>query len=103
MVLDVVKSIEGVPIRLTDERWYDHILEQHSYMSGFYNEVLSAVENPEFISRGNKGTKIAIVNLGWRRWIHVVYREISKTDGFIISAFIDKEFNKNKTIWKRDN
>ena len=86
--MDVVESIDGVPVRLTDERWYDHILEQHPYMSGFYNEVLSAIDNPEFIARGQRGTKIAIVNLGRRRWIHVVYREIGKIDGFIIAAFI---------------
>ena len=100
MILDIVKSIDGVPIRLTDERW-EHILENHSYMSGFYEEILNAVSYPEFITRGNKGTKIAIVNLGRRRWLHVVFREINQSDGFIISAFIDEVFEKSKVIWSR--
>ena len=76
MILDIVESIDGVPIRLTDERW-EHILENHSYMSGFYEEILNAVSYPEFITRGNKGAKIAIVNLGRRRWLHVVFRELT--------------------------
>ena len=102
MILDIVKSIDGVPIRLTDERW-EHILHGHPYMSGFYQEILIAVSFPEFITRGNKGVKIAIVNLGRRRWLHVLYRQINQSDGFIISAFIDEDFEKNKIIWSRHN
>ena len=45
MILDVVESINGVPIRLSDERW-EHILSEHPYLSGFYDEILSAIENP---------------------------------------------------------
>ena len=29
MILDVVKSKDNVPIRLTEERWFDHILQLH--------------------------------------------------------------------------
>src|SRR5687767_14757018 len=100
MILDIVESIDGVPIRLPDERW-GHILDEHPYMSGFYQEILNAVSKPEFITRGNKGMKIAVVNLGRRHWLHVLYRQISQADGFIISAFIDEDFEKNKIIWSR--
>ena len=100
MILDIVESIDGVPIRLTDERW-EHILDGHPYMSGFYEEILKAVGYPEFITRGQKGAKIAIVNLGRRRWLHVAYRETNQSDGFIISAFIDEYFEQNKVIWSR--
>ncbi len=34
MNLDIVKSVNGVPIRLTFERWYEHILVRHPFMSG---------------------------------------------------------------------
>lgn len=34
MILDIVESIDGIPIRLTDERW-EHILVGHQLMSGF--------------------------------------------------------------------
>ncbi len=100
MILDIVKSINDVPIRLTDERW-DHILDGHPYMSGFYEDVPNAISYPEFIIRGNKGVKIAVVNLGRRRWLHVFYRELNQSDGFIISALIDEYVEKSKILWSR--
>lgn len=99
MILDIVESVDGVPIRLTDER-FEHILNEHPYMSSYYNEMLAAVENPEFISKGNKGTKIAIINLGRRKWLHVFYREINAGDGFIISAYIDETYKKSLILKK---
>ncbi len=46
--MNVVKSKNGVPIRLTEERWI-HITEEHSEMAGYYFEVLETVEEPEAI------------------------------------------------------
>lgn len=102
MILDIVKSINDVSIRLTDERW-EHILNQHPYMSGFYNELLKAIEKPEFITRGNQGAKIAVVNLGRRHWLHVMYREINQSDGFVITSFIDEYYEQSKVIWSQQN
>lgn len=34
-----LKSINGVPIRLTDERWV-HIVENHDDLAGFYDEII---------------------------------------------------------------
>lgn len=95
MILDIVKSIDNVPIRLTDERW-EHILDEHPNMSGFYEKILSAVGYPEFITRGQRGVKIAVVNLGRRRWLHVLYRETNQNDGFIITSFIASILKRQK-------
>ena len=100
--MDIVKSINGVPIRLTEERWYDHIVIKRPYMSGFQQAVLDAVENPQFVLRGNNRSKVAVVNLGRRRWLHVVYRELSKTDGFIITAKVENNYNENLVIWTQE-
>lgn len=94
---EIEKFVNGVPIRLTDERW-EYILDEHPYMSGIYNEILRAVENPEFIIHGQRGARIAVVNLSRRSCIHVAYREINSEDGFIITAFIDEYFEKNKVV-----
>jgi hypothetical protein len=97
-----IKSVGGVTIRLTDERW-EHIIESHPGMSGFFQTILDTVEYPEFVTRGQKGVKIAIVNLGRKRWLHVMYKEIAQVDGFIITAFFDDEYNKSRVIWSRHN
>lgn len=99
MILAIVKSINDVPIRLTDERWYEHIVFNRPYLSGYLQPVIDAVENPQFILRDHNKSKVAVINLGRKKWLHVVYRELSKTDGFIITATIETDYNGNLVIW----
>ena len=57
--MDIVKSKNGVPIRLTEERWI-HITEEHSEMAGYYFGVLETVKEPEAIYEGKMGECIAV-------------------------------------------
>jgi hypothetical protein len=103
MILETVYSINGVPIRLTDERWYDHILEDHPEMSPYMDDVLATVEDPEYILRGHGGAQIAVIALGRVAYLHVMYRELKGgTDGFIITAFIKRKLDKTLIVWRRD-
>jgi len=102
MILGIAISINNVWIRLTDERW-EHILDRKPDMASFIETVLDAVGDPEYILRGHKGTLIAVTHLGERSYLNVVYRELSQTDGFIITARIERQLNKSKIIWRRDN
>jgi len=96
--IDSAYSVQGVPIRLTYERWF-HIIENHDDLASYYFEVLETIENPEFIVRGNEGTLKAAKNMGRHKWLVVVYKELSKEDGFIITAyFLDKK-PKGDLIW----
>ena len=38
--MDIVKSKNNVPIRLTEERWI-HIVENHDDLAGYYEDVLA--------------------------------------------------------------
>ena len=99
--MDITYSVNDVPIRLTYERWF-HITENHDDLASYYFQVLEIIEKPELIIRGNKGTLKAAKNIGKDKWLTVVYREISKRDGFIITAyFIDKR-PKGEVIWRRN-
>lgn len=102
MILGIADSVNGVPIRLTDERW-EHILARRPNMASFIETVLDAIEDPEYILRGHKGTLIAVTHLGEHSYLNVVYRELSQTDGFILTARIEPELHKSKIIWRRDN
>jgi len=98
--VDIAYSVNGVPIRLTYERWF-HITENHDDLASYYFQVLEAIEKPEFIVRGNRGTLKASKNIGKNKWLVVVYREISKKDGFIITAYFLDERAKGDVIWQQ--
>ena len=87
--MNIVYSKNKVPIRLTEERWV-HITEEHNEIAGYYFEVLEVVSNPEAIYKGKEGEYIAVRPMEERKYLIVIYREISEEDGFIITAFITR-------------
>jgi len=99
--VDIAYSKNGVPIHLTYERWY-HITENHDDLASYYYDVLETIENPDLIIRGNKGTLKATRNLGKARWLVVIYRELSKKDGFMITAYFLDKRPKGEIIWQQD-
>ena len=96
-------SKNKVKIRLTDERWF-HIVESHDYMSGLSEVVLETINKPEEILEGAKDEFIAIQKYK-NKHIVVIYKEVSKKDGFVITAFITSKIakvkNNRKAIWKK--
>ncbi|MEK6577149.1 MAG: hypothetical protein AABZ05_06075 [Nitrospirota bacterium] len=98
--MDIGYSINGVPIRLTYERWY-HIIENHDDLASYFFEVLEAIEKPDFVVRGNKGSLKAAKNMGKDKWLVAVYREITKEDGFVITAYFIHNKPKGEVIWRR--
>jgi hypothetical protein len=96
--METVYSVRGVPVRLTEERW-EHIAGNKPYMEAYYERVLEAIERPTAILRGYAGTRVAVLSLSKQRYLHVVYREISQDDGFIITAFVARKYNKGIVIW----
>jgi hypothetical protein len=98
--VDIAYSINGVPIRLTEERW-EHIVSNKPYMTIYYDKMLEAIENPTWILRGYAGALVAVLSLARQNYLHVVYREISQDDGFIITGFISRKINRRMIIWPR--
>lgn len=99
----MAKSKNDVPIRLTEERWF-HITEEHSEMAGYYFEVLEAVEEPEAVYEGRAGECIAAREVEKGKYIVVVYRELGRVDGFVITAFLTrrrKQLERRRKIWQR--
>jgi hypothetical protein len=52
--VDLARSINGVPIRLTEERW-KHIIRNKPYMLSYREQVLAAIEHPTWVLRGYAG------------------------------------------------
>ena len=100
--MEMVYSIHGVPIRLPDERW-EHITENKPYMEAYFDRVLEAIEEPEWLLRGYAGSPIAVIPVGKQRFLHVIYKEVSQDNGFVITAYIVPEYNKRQVIWSQNS
>jgi len=99
--VEIVKSKNGVPIRLTEQRWF-HITEEHSEMAGYYFEVLETLQEPNAIYEGKEGELLAVKEIELGKYLIVVYREISKEDGFVITAFLTRrimQIERRTKLW----
>lgn len=98
--MDVAYSVRGVPIRLTDERWR-HVVDSHDDMAGYYDDCLRAIERPDFVLPGWRGSLRAVKAYGRDRFLVVTYREVSDADGFVITAYFMRRIKRRDVIWPR--
>jgi len=102
-IVGEVKSINGVTIRLTFERWY-HISESHQELFGSSFEVLDTINKPDMVVKGLAGEFLALRKIN-KKYLVSVYREINKKDGFVITAFYTTDLKsllkRRKIIWQR--
>ena len=104
--MEVLVSKNGMPIRITDERW-THVVESHDYMAGNRDLVVETVEDPDYIVAGRKGELLALRHYHAtsisEKHVVAVYREFEE-DGFLITAFMtsDPETILQKgVVWQR--
>lgn len=110
-VVASVKSVDNASIRLTEERWL-HIVEYHKELTSFQVEVLLTVTSPEkvFQSPAGQETNFAAVksfdrlaDFGLAKNLIVHYKKLSKSNGFILTAFVmsDKRLTKRFKLWQK--
>lgn len=98
--MDRVVSRNGVPIRLTEERWF-HIVENHDDLAGHYEDVLGTVEDPEVILQGDAGAFVAARRVAGRRHLAVVYKELTADDGFVVTAYFTRRLAQRTVVWRK--
>jgi hypothetical protein len=102
--MKIVKSVRGVPIRLTAER-LEHIARRHPEMLGEEERILEVVTSADYVQEGDSATLIAIKYYPktplTEKYCAVVYRELDDGDGFVLTAyFTSKPSERRKTVWK---
>lgn len=103
--MDVVRSKNGVPIRLNEERWA-HIILNHAAVAGLKESLLETVEDPDVIHKGDEDELLAArlypeTQIG-EKWLVVAYKETSSQDGFIITAYLTRRLSGRKEeLWRR--
>lgn len=101
----IARSRNGVPNRLTEERW-QHIVHGHQEMTSLRDWALATLAEPDMIQQGDDGALLAIRS--WPelplagRFIVVAYRETGPEDGFIVTAYVTRRPSARRvTLWKR--
>jgi hypothetical protein len=101
--MQVVDSVYGVPIRLTDERW-QHITSRHPELMDQQDKLLEAIAKPDTIQAGDTGELLAIRFYSQTpltsKFLVVAYRETSPNDGFVLTAyFTNRPSARRITLW----
>jgi hypothetical protein len=103
--MTTARSVNGVVVRLTDERW-QHIAQAHPEMASERDRVLQTVEVPDIVQAGDFGELLAIRHwpdtaLG-SKFVVVAYREIDQTEGFVLTAYLARRTSgSRRVVWKR--
>lgn len=105
MILSSTRSVNGVTIRLTDERWH-HIVKSHEEIKVTdFLKIMKVVSKPNFILKGSKGECLAVKKITRKKnWLVVPYKEVSQEDGFIITAYFSSDLSwllKKEIIWNK--
>jgi len=66
-----------------------------------HDEILSMIENPDFIVRGYGDAIIGVRQLREKHYLNVVYKEITAESGFIITAYKTSRINEGAIIWRK--
>lgn len=98
MPVMVAQSVDNVPIRLTPERW-THIVESRDELAGMMGDVMGVVESPNWVTRGYRNAKVAWKGYGRKRYLAVVYKEIGRRDGFVVTAFFTTKPKRKQQLW----
>ncbi len=100
----VVLSLNSVPIRLTQERWR-HILRRHPELQSQKEKVLETLSSPDAVHLGDFDTLLAAKHCSrtplTEKFLVVVYKELGRADGFILTAYFTTELSRRRqTLWK---
>jgi hypothetical protein len=101
--MECARSVNGVPIRLTEERWV-HISEEHCEMAGSLYDVLETIESPQSVYQGSADELLATRRFEADKHIVVVYKETGVDDGFVITAFLTRrvrQIERRRRVWPR--
>jgi len=81
-------------------------MRRHPEMANQKDHVLVTLSDPDLIQQGDLGTLLSIRFYAksplTRKHLVVVYKELNKTDGFVLTAYYTSAPSKRRvSVWKR--
>ena len=105
MILGITTSVNGVKIRLTQERWNHIVLAHQEIKDKDFPKIMRVISKPDFILKGSKGECLAVKKVsGKKDWLVVPYKEIDQEDGFVLTAYFSNDLSwllKKEIIWSK--
>lgn len=100
----VAFSINGIPIRLTEER-LAHIAKQHPELAGGKDSILTVINDPDIVQKGDAGALIAVKHfeetpVKSNKYLNVVYKE-QEVSGFVLTAYYSNSLRSRVILWKK--
>src|SRR5258706_14993668 len=102
MIQVLAYLVNGVPIRLTDERC-EQMFDSHPELASYHETILDTVKIPDYVLASRRGALASLVVLGRKAFLHVFYVEKGRLDGFILSARVEEKMDKAKIVWRKEN
>jgi len=107
----VVRSRSGALVRLTAKQW-EHIVTARPELKDFKREILEVVEHPDEVFEPPPRVKPQLhavkrferlADVGLSENLVVVFRELTRQEGFIITAFpiSDRRKRRMYRLWRR--
>lgn len=70
-------------------------------MAGLDDDVLETIADPDPVLPGYRSSLIDVRSYGKKRYLFAIDRQLSRDDGFVITAYFGSRGNRKKAIWKR--
>jgi len=107
----VVRARSGARVRLTAKQW-EHIVTARPELKDFEREILEVVEHPDEVFEPPPRVKPQLhavkrferlADVGLSENLVVVFRELTRQEGFIITAFpiSDRRKRRMYRLWRR--
>ncbi len=104
--LFVVTDPEGRKVRLSEERWQQHVLARRPFMQNFVPDAQAAIERPHVIHKGNRTFTLVYTGQpflsGFHRgeFVRVVARfDRAYQQGEVLTIYITAQDYKGVTVW----
>lgn len=97
---------QGRMVRLSEERWQQHILARRSFLKNFLLDIQSAIERPRTIHQGNRPFTLVYTGEPFPFGFHKgkTVRAVARFDrayrqGEVLTAYITSQDYRGVIVW----
>jgi hypothetical protein len=97
---------QGRTVRLSEERWQQHILARRSFLKNFLQDIQEAIERPQAIHQGNRPFTLVYTGQPFPSGFHKgeTIRAVTRFNrayryGEILTAYVTSQDYQGALVW----